>query len=376
MFLFHGDENQPANLPGRPAFDPLLGAAFIVGLAGIVLGRAGIGGFLLPFWLVVMSLPSALSLYAPNFQRAVGAVPAAAGIAGLGLAFLVGLAGKLGRPAAIGALALSLGVLAYSGYSTYHDYFETWADDPGTERVFLAGLYELGQEAAKLPTSIPLYSTPLPGDHPTMRFATGRDDIHGYDGRDGYVLPPSDAAYLIMVQDDQTTEPALGDAYNGVPPVEVIQDPFAQVIGVLTRVQGAPKLPTGRSLDAQFPAAGRLLGIQSGALTPGQPLRLSLIWSADGPTTSPYVSFVQLLGPARPDGGRVWAQHDGEPLGGSYPTTAWREGETVVDRISLLIPASLPSGQYDLVTGLYDRATGERVAVGDGDQVILQTITR
>ena len=57
------------------------------------------------------------------------------------------------------------------------------------------------------------------------------------------------------------------------------------------------------------------------------------------------------------------AQHDGQPLGGNWPTTLWAPGEILVDQHAILTPADLPAERYKIGVGLYDRESGERLLV-------------
>jgi hypothetical protein len=50
-------------------------------------------------------------------------------------------------------------------------------------------------------------------------------------------------------------------------------------------------------------------------------------------------------------------------LNGLYPTSAWQPGEIVVDEFELPLPDVLAAGEYSLVTGMYDLATGQRLPV-------------
>jgi hypothetical protein len=88
-------------------------------------------------------------------------------------------------------------------------------------------------------------------------------------------------------------------------------------------------------------------------------LPVCLAWQADRFVTGDYTVFLQLL---NAQGQRV-AGVDVPPLHGNYPTSSWSPGETVVDRFELPLPATLPPGQYRLVTGLYDFNTGQRLPV-------------
>jgi hypothetical protein len=63
------------------------------------------------------------------------------------------------------------------------------------------------------------------------------------------------------------------------------------------------------------------------------------------------------------------------------PTSAWPQtGQPVWDAHGLTLPASLPSGRYDLAVGWYDWRTGERLTVRDaegnasGDEYVLGSV--
>lgn len=107
----------------------------------------------------------------------------------------------------------------------------------------------------------------------------------------------------------------------------------------------------------------------------GTILRLAFLWQARNRPGAQYRVFVHLLGS---EGGLVgWT--DSEPVGGSWPTTAWRAGQTVVDNHGLLVPGYAMPGRYDLVVGMYLAETGERLTAYRshkeiGDQVLLEEI--
>jgi hypothetical protein len=51
---------------------------------------------------------------------------------------------------------------------------------------------------------------------------------------------------------------------------------------------------------------------------------------------------------------------DGPPVQGDYPTSLWAPGEIIVDTHALSLN-TLPGGEYYLLAGLYNPATGERL---------------
>ena len=90
-------------------------------------------------------------------------------------------------------------------------------------------------------------------------------------------------------------------------------------------------------------------------------LSVSLVWRALTNIDSDYTLFVHLL-----DGkGQLWSQIDSQPLGGTYPTSKWVYGETVIDKVALPLMRDIPSGNYQIVAGWYQLDNMERLpAVG------------
>ena len=61
--------------------------------------------------------------------------------------------------------------------------------------------------------------------------------------------------------------------------------------------------------------------------------------------------------------GQKAAQAEDHRPGGDYlPSTLWRPGDVIADRFQLALPQDLTPGDYTLLAGFYDPATGERVA--------------
>ncbi|MCB0196054.1 MAG: hypothetical protein KDJ65_29150, partial [Anaerolineae bacterium] len=61
-------------------------------------------------------------------------------------------------------------------------------------------------------------------------------------------------------------------------------------------------------------------------------------------------------------------QWDNPPQAGRYPTAAWREQDTVVDRYILKLNDGAPPGDYRLLVGMYNPASGERLPATVEDQ--------
>jgi 4-amino-4-deoxy-L-arabinose transferase-like glycosyltransferase len=164
--------------------------------------------------------------------------------------------------------------------------------------------------------------------------------------------------------------------------------------GVRLVVFGAPPASAesspGAASEIQHPLPARLgeqvrlLGysLAENSVEPGQMLRLTLFWQATAtPLTERLAVFAHVL-----DGeGRLVAQQDSEPAGGSRPTTSWSSEEVIIDRLGILLPADAVGGEYRLVVGMYQLDSGERLPVfeglgqagvspGEGDSILLDTI--
>ena len=152
--------------------------------------------------------------------------------------------------------------------------------------------------------------------------------------------------------------------------------------GHLAVVGTKPLPPAGlpaHSLKARLGEAIRFHGYDvapEGPVRAGGTLTFDLYWEATGKITRDYTVFVHLLGPFNPrTGGPVWAQHDGQPLGGQYPTSHWLVGTVIKDRHVVALPPDMPPGEYQVEVGMYLLSTGERLPViqpdGMGDNRIL-----
>jgi hypothetical protein len=69
--------------------------------------------------------------------------------------------------------------------------------------------------------------------------------------------------------------------------------------------------------------------------------------------------------------GQIVAQRDRLPGLDVRPTTDWEEGEVLADRYTVQLEADVAPGVYQLAVGMYDPATGERLAAygPDGERL-------
>jgi hypothetical protein len=89
-------------------------------------------------------------------------------------------------------------------------------------------------------------------------------------------------------------------------------------------------------------------------------VHLTLYWQCLSPPETDYTTFLHLQNAA----GKIVAQQDNPPVGGTYPTSLWSPGEIIPDKILLDVPPDLdPTATYHLLVGLYDLKTGKRLSV-------------
>ena len=131
-----------------------------------------------------------------------------------------------------------------------------------------------------------------------------------------------------------------------------------------------PKPPSPENLlSVTFGDQINLLGynLSDQRLVPSGSLELTLFWSPRGRPAHDYTVFVHLLDSER----QLRGQADSPPRSGKYPTSVWDAGEVIDDLHTLSLAPDLPAGQYKIVLGLYDPATGQRVQTVDENGKLL-----
>lgn len=190
--------------------------------------------------------------------------------------------------------------------------------------------------------------TPLAPDHPTTRWQAG--DVWRTRHRLFINCRALDETLPVTLQ-------LLGDGGQFVgEPVE---------LGAITVVAGrqfAPPQDLTSVAEIELPGVGKLLGyrLEKVAFDPGENLEITLYWRADHTTERNYSVFVHVQ-----RDGRVYAQHDGWPGEGQKPTSAWAWQEVISDRHVVPLGADLPTGEYQLVVGMYDAETLQPVPAFD-----------
>jgi hypothetical protein len=122
----------------------------------------------------------------------------------------------------------------------------------------------------------------------------------------------------------------------------------------LEQAFGDPPSLTLLGYDRLEPAGGKCRAASASCQ-----VSIAFYWRSDSQVSTDYTTFVHV----RDAAGQTVAQKDQQPLNGAYPTGLWSPGEIIADRITFPVPAHLSPGQYDLVVGMYDFQTNQRLAM-------------
>jgi len=142
---------------------------------------------------------------------------------------------------------------------------------------------------------------------------------------------------------------------------ETVDQVFLQPVKVSPwqSVQYAISQPMSLSLGNEIELAG--YDLDRSNVQRGDTFTLTLYWRAKAEIGEDYTVFTHLV-----DGDlQTWAQSDGYPVGGDYPTSFWGEGELIRDERELSVSPDAPQGEYEVEVGLYLASSGERLPVLD-----------
>jgi hypothetical protein len=149
------------------------------------------------------------------------------------------------------------------------------------------------------------------------------------------------------------------------------------------KVGGPPPGVTIKDVSPQHTRADNLanlvtlLGYDLG--TDAKAINLTLYWRCNAALSADYTTFVHVLdatGQATGQQGTIVAQMDRPPASGAYPTSLWDVGEIIRDPVQIPIPPLVTAGEYEIIVGLYDRATNSRLPALDADGEVVSDAIR
>ncbi len=374
MFTQAGDYNLRHNLPGRPLYDPALGALFLLGLPVTLaaaikpLGRRlrfpgtwALPALLTLVWAAVSVLPALMSS-APHFLRSLGLVPAAAMVCGFGVEALRQRLPEARQATAVVALTV---LLVIGGAATVRDYFGSWAQQGDLADHFDVHMLALGAYVRSQMQNHPVGLDANLALHGTLRYV-----LHGlplprfvdlkgvFIERNGSAIFPPEMEYVIFGASPESDVPG-----RSLPPWlhdgHVIDlgsfRPSSMAVSFRLPVSLAvvPELafhsvPKSQSSFAGIVAAtGAAMPTQP--VIPGQQFMTVLRWEVlRTPTSDYHVSVRALDGKAR-----LWSVVGGQLGAPSLPTSDWRPGDTVYTAHWLTLPHDTPPGRYSLAITVF-----------------------
>ena len=401
MFTARGDGVWLYNVSGRPVFpEPMSGALFYIGLL-VALWRWRKPKYaLLLIWLPVCLIPAAVTWPAPDFVRALGALPVTFVFPAIAIKTVVdilkgpetiqGLPARAGHSEAIrsaanpptkaGApfIALALvGLLAWNIVLTARDYFGVW---PRNEQV--RWLYQATWAQAARWLDVEGGSTPVAVsglkihdlDPQTFDLLRRRRDVEvkWFDCRTSILLPTSGAMRYITPDffpcDADLWSRFLGDVQNIKQPRW--PDTNAVIFTATLRLERTD--PSGLG-DPKGPSLfGPLSLLKSEITRPtvarGREAELLTFWRVTDRVPSPTAIFVHVVG----NDGKPVAQWDGFDFG----EVQLEPGDQLIERHRFIIPPDVAPAAYRVIAGVYNPATNKRLTLPSGDDyVVLGNIT-
>jgi hypothetical protein len=388
MFFVSGDAEWIHNIPYRPVFDGVIAIFFIIGLvvwARKLWAREPIAIFVL-LWLSVMLVPTLLSDAAPNFSRSIGIMPIIFIIPAWGLQVAnSGLRMTIERirhsPLATPITNYQLPITFYSllfalsAFITFNDYFYQFPAIPDNYYFYDADKVDAAQYLLERAKTDRIYLPPLWSQHATFELLTRDAGFKSFDNGEIIVLPPRDGQHSMTYAFPAHADPIyieyFAEMYSTLAQRETINDVLGRPLLTMFRIapQAIPAdaatlsaaLPIAprKLVNANFNGELRFIGYRIVApTTDDKPYQLTLVWQAQKHIARDYTLFIHL----NDANGNRLTQKDRRPGNGSYPTTVWDAGETLVDSYELWPKGGVPA---QFVVGWYRSDDKQRVPVVD-----------
>lgn len=387
VFSFTGDPRWTYSIPDRPLFDPLTALLFYGGLL-IALWRWRNPVYaLLPAWLLLSLVPSALSPDAPSTVRMVGGLPVVYILPGLAVtALLKWLRGRpdqrtkkvATRPAVLSlSLLVLVAVLVFNGYRTVRDGFLQWPSELETRLRYQAALRDSALYLNELypnetPVVVEAYFEPI--DDAGLRRNAGRDPgarwVQSGAGVAGALVWPGGKSEGHIYVPEYAPLNAELAALAGVAGEPAYRSPSSPSIAVFELPAAPSHLESVIDLSLHEPADDGMVsqltlqGIDLIALPEvgSNELRLSSTWRVDDTLPFDLRVFVHLVD----ESGAIRAQFDGLDAAAS----TLKPGDRFLQRHVLSLSNPLTPGRYAVKLGLYRQSDGVRFVTQDGRDTI------
>jgi hypothetical protein len=359
------------SLPGRPIYDPVMGALLLVGAAVAIrhIRRPTYNVWLA--WFVGVLPGGFLSEPTPMFYRIMTAEPATSALCAIGGYQIWRFATSRSPRLRNLALLLLLAVFAFSTWVTCRDYFVRWASLPRLPAVMDVWKWRAAEAILDAPTNEALFVT-IPDDlEPSLSYALHvrpNPGVRAFDGARCLVYPTqidTPVHYLLITGYEHRSLPRLQALFpSGYRTIDPLFDDGAPYF-VSFYVSPGTDVPVPGRLPSPIAYGDILLDgvrLSRTIVSAGHPLTVTLAWTVERPVPDSATVFVHVLD-GKPEAAEapLKAQHDGLPCYAAEPTYHWQPGEYVLDEHVLETPPDLSPGEYLLGVGLYDAHTLERI---------------
>ena len=387
MFTVSGDGVWLYNVSGRPVFpEPISGVLFYVGLI-LALWRWRKPEYaLVLIWLPISLGPAAISWPAPNFVRALGALPVTFIFPAVALHSITNTLKVRIRPqttdnrpplatggqrSAVGGHIVALavmGILFWDAALTAHDYFVVWPRNPEVRWLYQATWTQAAGWLDASPDATPVAASGLKIhdlDPQTYDLLMRRRDVKvkWFDCRTSILLPASGAIRYIS-PDFFPCDADLWSRFLGNARV-IAQPRWPDTDAVIFTAHGLDL--TGLRDPSGPGTLGPLTLIKSDITRPtvahGSEAELITSWRVQDRVPVPTFIFVHIVG----SDGKPLAQWDGFDFGEAQ----LEPGDQLIERHRLKIPPEVAPGNYRVAAGVYNPATNKRFTLSGGDDHIV-----
>ena len=359
MFLWRGDTILRHNPAGRPVFDLLIAAPFLIGLLFCLRRWRQKPFAALLLWVLVMLGPTVLAEDAPHFLRAAGVLPVVLFLPALGLSKLwewPKLADALRRGL---VLFLLLGTLIVT-ITDYVDYVR----QPDTAYLFESAARELAQQVNAEPAGAAVFvDRRYREGWPSVPFLLSQSDAVNWFSPPVVLSPPDMLPATVYAWPYEGLE-FVARAFT--PPVLVSIEQGALARGDL-EAQPYPLYVryAARAYDVPAPQVifDERIALHDATVTvmSAQRLQIELFWSARQAISAPPNVFVHVTERNAVAGDAPLAQSDAPLAQGYWPLATWQPGQVVRQQqtVTLLEPFDL--SRHQIIVGLYDAVTTVRL---------------
>ncbi len=380
LTIWRGDTIWRHNLPGRPALDLVMALPFLIGLGFSLRYWRRPAMFVLPLWLLVMLAPTILAEDAPHFLRAAGVLPPLLILSALGLSKLrdwpklPSLLQERWSPASERKWRAGLIVLlCLATFAlTVRDYFFIYGRQAEPAYFFEAAARDLAAQinSESAGTAVYLDNRYWNGDSPAVEFLTDpeRPPIV-YEAPAGPPCAQNETACdlpLTIYAWPYTSLDFVPQAAGSPAEISVQSgalargDLEAEAYPFFIRYHVAP-VEAAPEPAAVFGETLQLVSAEIASATDEQ-LQLELVWTAGRQPEQPLKIFVHMVDRE----GRIVAQSDSFPAAGQWPSSWWQPGLYLREQHTLALSAPFDSDNYEILIGVYDPITGERLPARAG----------